>query len=296
MIEPAAPRLEVLRNPFRGEVPDRPSRADGRPSQLHGRLPGYAATPLIDVPGLAAKLGVSRLMVKDESRRFDLPAFKMLGASWASYLALQSLLVERTGREVDFESVTQFAHALEPLHPLALASATDGNHGRAVAHFASWVGLGARIFVPAGTSPARIAAIEAEGATCTVVDGTYEDAVARAAQEAGDDCLVISDTSWPGYETVPQWVIEGYETIFEEIHAALVGTRRPSPPWCSYRSGSAPWPRPWPGTTGSPRKLGRNFPGIRPRRCPICGERARCWSGWNRTRPTASWPRPGPGT
>ncbi len=222
--------LEVLRNPLRGEVPNPPglSRADC-PSPFHRRLPGYAETPLIDLPGLAAELGVARLMVKDESSRFGLPAFKMLGASWASYLALQALLVERTGRKVDFESVTQFGEVLEPLRPLSLATATDGNHGRAVAHFAAWVSLGARIFVPAGTSRARIEAIESEGATCTVVDGTYEDAVARAAGEAGDDCLVISDTSWPGYETVPRWVIDGYATIFHEIDAALAATGHPQP-------------------------------------------------------------------
>jgi diaminopropionate ammonia-lyase len=224
------PRLEVLRNPLRGAVPPRPPRTPWRPSQLHQRLPGYAETPLIDLPGLAAELGVSRLMVKDESSRFGLPAFKMLGASWASYQALQALLVERTGEAIDlFTSVEQLEHLLSPLHPLALASATDGNHGRAVARFAAWVGLGARIFVPDGTSPARIAAIESEGATCTVVDGTYEDAVARAAQEAGDDCLVISDTSWPGYETVPLWVIEGYQTIFDEIAHQSIDTDRPPP-------------------------------------------------------------------
>jgi diaminopropionate ammonia-lyase len=227
--EANVPTLEVLRNPLRAEVPDRPSLTGGLPSHFHRRLPDYAETPLIDLPGLAAKLGVSRLMVKDESSRFGLPAFKMLGASWASYRALNGQLVEGAGREIAFESVTQLAERLEPLLPLALATATDGNHGRAVARFAAWVGLGARIFVPDGTSPARIAAIESEGASCTVVDGSYEDAVTRAAQEAGHDCLVISDTSWPGYETVPLWVIEGYATIFDEIDLALAATRRPDP-------------------------------------------------------------------
>ena len=85
--------LEVLRNPLRGEVPTNPTRAGWLPSRFHERLPGYAETPLVDLPSLAADLGVSRLMVKDESSRFGLPAFKMLGASWASYLALQARLV-----------------------------------------------------------------------------------------------------------------------------------------------------------------------------------------------------------
>jgi diaminopropionate ammonia-lyase len=227
--EPAVPRLEVLRNPLRDAVPAwEPSGPS--PAAFHRRLPGYAPTPLIDLPGLAAKLGISRLMVKDESSRLGLPAFKMLGASWASYLALQARLMERTGQAPDsFESVERYGHALQVLHPLALATATDGNHGRAVARFAAWVGLGARIFVPVGTTRARIEAIESEGASCTVVDGSYEDAVARAAQEAGDDCLVISDTSWPGYDTVPRWVIEGYQTIFDEVLQQSLDTRRPAP-------------------------------------------------------------------
>jgi diaminopropionate ammonia-lyase len=100
---------------------------------------------------------------------------------------------------------------------MVLAAATDGNHGRAVARMAALFGFGARIFVPAGTARARIEAIESEGATCTVVDGTYDEAVARSAEEASERCLVISDTSWPGYVDVPRWVIEGYGTIFWEV-------------------------------------------------------------------------------
>ena len=211
------PRLDVIANPLRGESPPAPF-SRGLPSQFHQRLPGYQETPLIDLPALAATLGVARVLVKDESSRLGLPAFKMLGASWASYRALEELLIRRTGTEIEsFQSVEQLGALLEPLHRLDLATATDGNHGRAVARFAKLVGLGARIFVPAGTADARIQGIESEGATCTVVDGTYENAVVRAAQEAAEDCLVISDTSWPGYDTVPVWVIEGYSTIFHEV-------------------------------------------------------------------------------
>ena len=102
---------------------------------------------------------------------------------------------------------------------MTLATATDGNHGRAVARFARLLGLAATIFVPEGTTAPRIDGITSEGATCEVVPGTYDDAVARAAQEEAADCLVVSDTSWPGYDTVPLWVIEGYATIFAEIEA-----------------------------------------------------------------------------
>ena len=217
--------LEVLRNPLRSDAPPRPPHSRWTPIQFHRQLPGYAATPLVDVPVLAERLGVARVLVKDESSRLGLPAFKMLGASWASFRALDDLLERRTGRAMaHFDSLGEMAAQLAPLRPLDLATATDGNHGRAVARFARLVGLGARIFVPAGTTAARIEAIEGEDASCTVVEGTYEDAVARASAEGGDDCLVVSDTSWPGYETVPAWVIEGYETIFHEIlHQSLDG-------------------------------------------------------------------------
>ncbi len=78
-------------------------------------------------------------------------------------------------------------------------------------------GLGATILVPAGTAQARIDAIESEGATVEVVDGSYDDAVRLSAEMAGERRLVLSDTSWPGYEEVPGWVIEGYATIFHEV-------------------------------------------------------------------------------
>jgi diaminopropionate ammonia-lyase len=111
--------------------------------------------------------------------------------------------------------------ALASLGPLTLTTATDGNHGRAVAHMARLLGYAARIFVPAGTVDARIDAIESEGATVTVVDGTYDDAVAASAAVAGDRVLVVSDTSWEGYTDVPGWVVDGYSTIFAEVDDQL---------------------------------------------------------------------------
>jgi diaminopropionate ammonia-lyase len=157
--------------------------------------------------------------VKDESNRLGLPAFKILGASWAVYRALE----ERLGDE-DFgnwEEIGELRAKLEPLRPLALVAATDGNHGRAVARVARLLGLGARIFVPRDMTPARRQAIGGEGAEVVVVDGTYDDAVERSAEEAGERGLLISDTSWPGYEHVPTWVIEGYSTMLWEIEDEL---------------------------------------------------------------------------
>jgi diaminopropionate ammonia-lyase len=193
---------------------------------FHRRLPGYAPTPLLDAPEIASALGIGRLWVKAESSRLGLPAFKILGASWATYRALE----ERLGGALEpWETLPELVERLAPLRPMTLATATDGNHGRAVAHMAALLGFAARIFVPAGTTQARIQGIESEGATVVVVAGTYDDAVERAAMEASERCLVISDTSWPGYEDVPKWVIEGYSTIFAEIDEALAAQGEDGP-------------------------------------------------------------------
>ena len=141
----------------------------------------------------------------------------MLGASWATY----RLLTDRLGRLPDWSTVDELRAALAPLGALTLCTATDGNHGRAVAWMARLLGYDARIFVPAGTVVARIEGIESEGANVTVVDGTYDDAVDRAAEQASDDVLVVSDTSWEGYLDVPGWVVEGYSTIFAEVDDVL---------------------------------------------------------------------------
>jgi len=205
-----------------GEAPARD------PLDLHRRLPEYAPTPLRDAPGIARDLGLDRLWVKDESQRMGLPAFKILGASWAVYRAIQQVLPNRTSRDGG-ETLEEIARALEPLKPLTLSCATDGNHGRAVARMARLLGLDAHIFVPADMAPARKAAIAGEGAGVTVVDGTYDDAVARSAEEADERTLVISDTSWPGYEDVPRRVIEGYSTIFWEVEDEIRRRGEPGP-------------------------------------------------------------------
>ncbi|HET9608512.1 MAG TPA: pyridoxal-phosphate dependent enzyme, partial [Acidimicrobiales bacterium] len=181
---------------------------------FHRRLPGYAPTPLRDMPALAAEAGVRRVLVKDESSRMGLPAFKILGASWATY----RVLCERLGGEPEWATLDDLAAVVaERLGPLRLVAATDGNHGRAVARMARLLGLRSTIVVPDGTAEARIGAITSEGAEVVVSPGTYDDAVTLSAGMAGDRDLIISDTSWPGYEDPPRWVIEGYATIFHEV-------------------------------------------------------------------------------
>jgi diaminopropionate ammonia-lyase len=182
----------LVRNPLAAPVALGPP--PHAPLAFHASLPGYAPTPLVEARAVAEALGVERVLVKDESSRLGLPSFKVLGASWAIHRAL----AERPGAR-------------------RLVCATDGNHGRAVARMARLVGLEATVFVPAEMVAARRAAIAGEGAHVEVVDGSYDEAVERAAAQADGETLVIQDTAWPGYETVPAWVIEGYSTIGAEI-------------------------------------------------------------------------------
>ena len=153
-------------------------------------------------------------MAKNETSRLGLPSFKMLGVSWGAYRAICSKL----GQEPNaWESIDELAHAVSPLCPMTLAAATDGNHGRALAHIARLLGFQARIWVPGNTAEARIKAIRAEGASVEIVDGGYDDAVAAAARAGGERTLVVSDTSWDVYEEIPGWIIDGYTTILEEV-------------------------------------------------------------------------------
>ncbi len=192
---------------------------------VHRRLPGYAPTPLVDCPDLAAGLGVGALWVKDESTRLGLPAFKMLGAAYACY----RVLTDRLGHDVEWSTVDELAAAVAPLGRLTFSAATDGNHGHAVARMARLLGMHAVIFIPDNIAKPRIDAIASEGADVVVIAGGYEAAVAESARLASDTCIVLSDTSWPGYAEIPAWVIEGYSTIFAEVEDQLAqaGAGRP---------------------------------------------------------------------
>jgi len=131
---------------------------------FHASLPGYAPTPLTEVPALASELGAGRFV-----------------------------------------------------------TATDGNHGRAVARMARLTDIPAHVFVPAMTDPATRAAIASENAEVTQIDGTYDDAVDTARRWADDHpgAVLVQDTAWPGYEQVPAWIVEGYSTLFAELDTQL---------------------------------------------------------------------------
>ncbi|MGK5642949.1 diaminopropionate ammonia-lyase [Streptomyces sp. URMC 126] len=180
---------------------------------FHAALPGYAPTPLTELPELAAEFGVGRVFVKDESSRLGLPAFKALGAFWA----VRNIVAERAAEGRDAA-------------PLTLVTATDGNHGRALARAARDNGLRARVFVPSGVHPAAVAAIAGEGAEVVRVAGPYDDAVRRAAEAArAADTVLVQDTAWPGYERIPGWIVEGYSTLFAEIDEQLAAAGAGAP-------------------------------------------------------------------
>jgi diaminopropionate ammonia-lyase len=168
---------------------------------FHRRLPDYVPTRLVDLPRLAQELDVGRVFAKDESERLGLSSFKALGASWA---------------------VRRVLDGVDPASDVTIVTATDGNHGRAVARTALHVGRRATVLVPVGVHPDAIAAIRGEGALVVEVDGTYDDAVARAAELGAEDGhVLVQDTSWPGYEQVPGWIVDGYDTLFVEIDEQL---------------------------------------------------------------------------
>jgi diaminopropionate ammonia-lyase len=164
---------------------------DAAARPYHASLPGYRPTPAHDLAGVAAELGLAGVTLKDESDRLGLPAFKVLGATWAVERALRA-------------------------HPdtRALVAASAGNHGRAVAHVAALRGLECRIYLPARAAPARAEAIAAEGASVVVTDGTYEQAVARATAEGEQPgVLTMADVGDSG---PARWVVDGYQTLFAE--------------------------------------------------------------------------------
>lgn len=166
--------------------------------QFHRKLPDYAETPLVPLGDLARELGVGHVLVKDESSRFGLPAFKILGASWAIYRAVAAKVglpptvsLEELGSAANKQSVK-------------LVACSDGNWGRAVARMARYLGVPATVFVPKNIDKTTQDKIASEGARVPVVQGDYDASIRAAIVEAeGSNGLLAMDTSWPGYEEIP---------------------------------------------------------------------------------------------
>jgi diaminopropionate ammonia-lyase len=185
---------------------------------FHASMPGYHATRLVELPALAAELGVGAVLVKDESDRLGLPAFKILGASWAVNCALS----RRAGFDTPATGLPELRERVGNA-AITLVTATDGNHGRAVARMAQLLGLAARVYVPAGTTAKTLQAIADEGAQVVQTDLRYDDVVRAAASSTTNRPadILIQDTAWPGYEEIPQWIVDGYSTMFDEIDTQL---------------------------------------------------------------------------
>ncbi|HEX4945793.1 MAG TPA: diaminopropionate ammonia-lyase [Blastocatellia bacterium] len=167
--------------------------------------PQITPTPLRSLPALASDLGIGALLAKDETARGGLPAFKITGVAFT---------IERlfATQQINSESV--------------LVAATAGNHGRALARVARDRNLRAKIYVPFDAAPARVEAIRSEGAEIIVSSGNYDFAVRQAAEDArANGWIVVSDTSWPGYEQIPRWIKAGYSRVMME--AAQAWTEKP---------------------------------------------------------------------
>ncbi|MDD4725464.1 MAG: diaminopropionate ammonia-lyase [Tissierellia bacterium] len=182
---------------------------------FHATIEGYKATPLVSLDDLAKGLGVSRIYVKDESYRFGLNAFKGLGATYA----IAKLLCEKL--DVDINSISfdylKSPEVAERIKDMVFVTATDGNHGRAVAWAATQLGCKSIVYMPKGSSIRRLQHIKDAGADVSITDVNYDEAVRiakRKAEEIGG--YVIQDTAWEGYEKVPNWICQGYTTMASE--------------------------------------------------------------------------------
>ena len=187
---------------------------------FHEKFPQYEPTPLHALDQLAKKLKVEKIWVKDESKRFGLNAFKVLGASYA----MGRFLAEKLSKpitEITFEDLRS-EEIQKQLGDITFTTATDGNHGRAVAWTAQQLGQKAVVYMPKGSAQKRLEAILETGAEGYITDLNYDDAVRLAAQNAEKyGWQLIQDTAWEGYEKIPLWIMQGYATIAREIEEQL---------------------------------------------------------------------------
>lgn len=199
-----------------------------RVSQLvkryHETIPKYVATPLYRLNQLSEHFGVGNIFLKDESSRFNLQAFKVLGATYAigKYIAER---IDEDFQQMTFEKIRQ---AKDIIGELTFISATDGNHGRGVAWAAKQLGHRAIIYLPKGASHLRVNHIRRLGAEAYVTDMNYDETVEYCAKRAEENNWVfVQDTASFGYEKLPRWIMEGYRTIAVEIVDSL-GDKRPT--------------------------------------------------------------------
>ena len=183
--------------------------------KFHQSFPEYSITPLRSLDNLAKFLGVAGIYIKDESYRFGLNAFKVLGGSFA----MGKYLAQKLGKDIgqlDYQTLTSDA-TRRSLGEITFATTTDGNHGRGVAWTANRLKQKSVVYMPKGSSQTRLANIRAEGADASIVDMNYDDAVRMTAENAQKyGWIIVQDTAWEGYEEIPTWIMQGYGTMAAE--------------------------------------------------------------------------------
>lgn len=183
--------------------------------QFHSNFHEYHPTPLVALPALSKYLRLGSIHVKDESHRFGLNAFKVLGGAYA----IGQYLAQKLHRDV--ESLT-FDELVSPsvktqLGEMTFVTATDGNHGRGVAWAANQLGQKAVVYMPKGSCENRAQNIRNHGAECIITDLNYDGAVRLANQMAEEKgWIMVQDTAWDGYEEIPTWIMQGYMTLAHE--------------------------------------------------------------------------------
>lgn len=191
---------------------------------FHRSFPEYAVTPLAELGALAKELGVASVHVKDESFRFGLNAFKVLGGSYA----IGRCIAERLGVDISDLPYKKLVspEIREKLGEMTFVTATDGNHGRGVAWTAGRLNQNSLVYMPKGSSPERLRNIQALGAEAYITELNYDDAVRLAKEKARErGWALVQDTSWDGYEDIPAWIMEGYTTMASEAVEQLGGTK-----------------------------------------------------------------------
>ncbi|APH15158.1 diaminopropionate ammonia-lyase [Clostridium sporogenes] len=182
---------------------------------FHQSFPQFTKTPLVNLDNLAKHLGVAGVYVKDESYRFGLNAFKVLGGSFS----MGKYLAKRLGKdisELSYEKLTS-EEARKKLGDITFITATDGNHGRGVAWTATQLNQKSIVYMPKGSSLTRLENIRKEGAKASITEFNYDDAVRLAASQAKENgWVMVQDTAWEGYEEIPTWIMQGYGTMASE--------------------------------------------------------------------------------
>ncbi|APQ77249.1 diaminopropionate ammonia-lyase [Clostridium botulinum] len=182
---------------------------------FHQSFPQFTQTPLVNLDNLAKHLGVAGIYVKDESYRFGLNAFKVLGGSFS----MGKYLAKRLGKdisELSYEKLNS-EDARKKLGDITFITATDGNHGRGVAWTATQLNQKSIVYMPKGSSLTRLENIRKEGAKASITEFNYDDAVRLAASEAKENgWVMVQDTAWEGYEEIPTWIMQGYGTMASE--------------------------------------------------------------------------------